>query len=322
LQPDLVKARWCYAWSLLILGDFKRGWAWYECRSGLQEWSSRLRQWAELGFTLTKPKWNGEALAGRRILLLVEPGFGDTFQFVRYVPMVAERGGSVILACGSEQLRLFQCLNQYARVITHPPDCEFDVYCPVGSLPQIFKTDLGTIPVTTPYLWAEGELIAKWKARAPREGLRVGVIWSGNAPRTTGRGIALRQLTPLFRVPGVWFVSLQKNEAALQIREAPELAIADWGRELSDFAETAALMANLDLIISIDTATAHLAGALGRPVWTLLPFGADWRWLLNRADSPWYLTMRLFRQPKPGDWETPITQVAQALAAMTGRQGE
>jgi ADP-heptose:LPS heptosyltransferase len=132
----------------------------------------------------------------------------------------------------------------------------------------------------------------------------------------------LRQLSPLFRVPGVWFVSLQKNEAAMQIREAPELPIADWGSELSDFAETAALMSNLDLIISIDTATAHLAGALGRPVWTLLPFGADWRWLLNRADSPWYLTMRLFRQPKPGDWETPIMQVAQALAAMTGREGE
>jgi len=313
LQPDSAQMHCSFAWALMISEDFKRGWPEYEWRLQFEEWTSRFAQWASSGFKLSKPRWSGEDLAGRRILLLAEPGLGDTFQFVRYLPMVAARGGRPILACGPEQVRLFQCFKEYASVTTYPPSCEFDVYCPLGSLPKIFETTLESIPASAPYLWPDDRLVEKWKARMPANQIKVGLIWSGNVGITARRAIELRQLAPLFSLPGLWFVSLQKGKAALQAKAAPELPIADWGGELTDFAETAALMLNLDLIISTDTSTAHLAGALGRPVWTLLPFATDWRWLVSRTDSPWYPTMRLFRQPAWNDWQTPIEQAANAL---------
>jgi tetratricopeptide (TPR) repeat protein len=318
LKPDSAEIRWTFAWVLLILGDFNRGWAAYDCRFTTQEWKWRFQRWASLGYDLSKPQWNGEDLTGRRILLLVEPGFGDTFQFARYVPMVARRGGHAILACAPEQMRLFQCFKEHATVVNQILDCKFDVHCALGSLPRAFKTTLETIPADVPYLRADDGLIAKWKARMPANRLKIGLVWSGDVRATARRAVTLRQLAPLFKTPASWFVSLQKGHAAVQIKGAPELAVADWSDELTDFAETAALMTNLDLIISSDTSTAHLAGALGRTIWTFLPFGADWRWLLDRADSPWYPTMRLFRQNTLGDWGEVIDRVAQALSAFRG----
>ncbi|MGA3066101.1 MAG: tetratricopeptide repeat protein [Tepidisphaeraceae bacterium] len=315
LQPDLALAHWNLSWSLLLRGDFARGWREYEWR-GEAKGSGRLRKFAQ-------PQWKGEDLTAKTIVLHAEQGLGDTIQFIRYAPMVAERGGRVIFLGQKKLARLLRCVAGLDGVLTSgSPLPEFDYQCPLLSLPGVFGTDLDSIPRAIPYLTAEPELVEQWRAKiADGSQLQVGLVWAGS-PTNKGdhkRSIALRKFAPLGEVAGIRFHSLQKGSAASQT--PPEgMNFVDHEAEIKDFADTAALITNLDLVISVDTAAAHLAGALGKPVWMLVRFDPDWRWLLDRNDSPWYPTLRLFRQHQSGDWEEPIREIAQALAALRAKQ--
>jgi Flp pilus assembly protein TadD len=312
VKADLPQTRWNCGIAMLTLGDFERGWPLFEWR----------RRCPEAGVLLNPPlpMWNGENLQGKRILIHSEQGFGDAIQFVRYVPLIAQRGGRVVVGCDPLMYRLFAGVEGIERfAVIGEPMTNFDVHCPILSLATVSKTTLATIPAQIPYLTADGDLIAKWKSRLPADGIRVGLVWAGapNHRRDRWRSIELKQLAELAKTSRVHWVSLQKGPAAGQAKNPPDgMTLLDWTDELEDFAQTAGLLANLDLLIAVDTAAAHLAGAMGKPAWLLLPFVPDWRWLLQRQDSPWYPTTRLFRQPAIDDWQTPIRHVAEALQAL------
>ena len=276
---------------------------------------------AQLAAALGKPLWNGSDLAGKRILLHAERGFGDTLNFIRYVPLVAARGGTILLACQSELQPLFKHFTGITQwVQASAPLPEFDVHCSLVSLPAAFGANLATIPANVPYVFAEPELAAAWKQKIPADNrLKIGLVWSGQV-NPLKRFLALADLAPLAEFTNVWFTSLQKGEPAAELASAPAgLAITDWSNDLTDFRQTAALIENLDLIISVDTSVAHLAGAMGKPTWLLLKTVPDWRWMQNRPDSPWYPTMRLFRQSTRGDWCAPVKEVVEALRALTAQ---
>jgi hypothetical protein len=261
--------------------------------------------------------WDGSDPAGRTIFVHTEQGFGDTIQFVRYVTMLIARGAKVILECTLPLRSLMSSVKGVSKVVVagvRPPD--FDLHIPLLSLPKIFKTTLETVPNEVPYLFVDDERMAKFKqlTRDPGAKLRVGITWAGNIKPDPARTCPLENFAPLASIQGVTFFSLQKGEPEADAdRPPPGLKLIKLSDELKDFADTAAAMLNLDLILTIDTAGAHLAGALGRPTWTILPWACDWRWLTDREDSPWYPTMRLFRQPTRGDWASVIAQVADEL---------
>ena len=313
IQPEFPEAHWNAASLRLLTGDYERGWAEYEWR-----WKYKTMALARRNFT--QPLWGGEPIEGKTILLHSEQGLGDAIQFCRYVPLVAERGARVILEVDRRLYDLMASLDGAAQVLsTGDVLPEFDVQCPLLSLPRAFNTHLETIPSRAPYLRAAPELLAKWSARlGPKSGLRVGLVWSGNPlhHRDQARSIELGALVPLLDT-GATFFSLQKDarpsDAALLAGRSDIIQIADL---FADFSDTAAAMAQLDLIISVDTSTVHLAGALGRPVWILLPYLPDWRWLLDRDTSPWYPTARLFRQDETRRWDSVIPRVRAALSEM------
>jgi hypothetical protein len=252
----------------------------------------------DLAQRFSQPQWQGEPLEGARILLCAEQGLGDTMQFVRYAPLVAARGGEVVLEVQPGLHRLLSRFEGAHEIVSRGrPLPEFRWQCPLLSLPRIFHTDIATIPAAVPYLHANAADVRAWSRRLRREGLRIGLAWSGNPDhsRNRQRSIPLAQLAPLLQLQGATFYSLQKGSPTAQLRDLPATAkLIDLDAEQRDFADTAAIMSNLDLVISVDTAMAHLAGALGKPVWILLRYVPDWRWLLNREDSPWYPTARLF----------------------------
>jgi hypothetical protein len=299
---------------LLLKGDYQHGWPMYE-------WRWRLKGYAQ--HSNPRPQWDGQALAGRRILLHAEQGFGDVIHLARYIPMVAERGGKMIVACPRNLHRLLRGLGPVEKWLgPQEPLPDHDLHCPWMSLPRVFETTLETIPAAIPYLSADPHVSRQWAARLPADGrLRVGLVWAGRRLPDRYRSIPADQLAPLGEIAGVHFVSLQKRQAAEQVLFAPPpLPLTDWSDDLLDFADTAALLHNLDMVITIDTAVAHLSGAMGKPTWILLRKSADWRWLLDRNDSPWYPTVRLFRQEQLDDWTAPINQVAEALAATFARR--
>ena len=311
ILPDNAEAHFGEAQTRLLLGDFERGWEQYEWRSRGQ----RLRnEWR----SFTQPQWREQdEIAGKTILLHAEQGFGDTIQFCRYVPLVAERGARVILEVQEQLRELLTSLAGTAQVLaTGSPLPEFDVQCPLLSLPLAFKTRLETIPSAVPYLRASSQAVKDWKKRLGRKRRpKIGLSWSGRVDtlERSYRSIPLSALLSLLDIDAT-FVSVQKDvrpaDAAL-LKERSD--ILHFGDDIKDFADTAALISNLDLVISIDTAVAHLAGAMGKPVWILLPFIADWRWLLDRDDSPWYPTARLFRQDDTRTWDNVIARVHAAL---------
>ena len=317
LDPSNIKAHFNLAILLLLLGNFARGWTEYEWRvKRKDEAPSR---------TFLRPRWDGGQLEGKRILLHNEQGFGDTLQFVRYVPLVASRGGRVILTCQSSLINILSEVPNVEKVVTATdPMPDFDVHCPLLSLPKAFATDLKSVPASIPYLTADPALIEVWATRleAKRGRLKIGIAWTGSPTHVNdhNRSISLSQFSALANAENVICFSLQKGEAAEQISRLGT-SVIDLTSEIKDFADTAALIVNLDLIISVDTAVAHLAGALGKSVWVLLPFIPDWRWLLDREDSPWYPTMRLFRQRRAGDWEEPIQRIVKELTEMTSLLG-
>lgn len=317
-NANLPEAHYNLAQLLLLQGDFAPGWT-------EQEWRGLSKNFPSRRQNFPQPQWDGSALAGRTILLHLEQGYGDVLQFVRYVPMVAARGGTVILACVPELRRLLKDTPGVMRwLMDGEPLPTFDVHCPLLSLPLAFGTSLQNIPQTVPYLHADAQDTARWREvlAADTQAFKVGLVWAGRPTHINdrNRSLSLNALAPLAQVPGVSFYSLQKGPASQQaLTPPPGLSLIDHTAELKDFADTASLIANLDLVISVDTAVVHLAGAMAKPVWTLLPSMPDWRWLLDRDDSPWYPTMRLFRQSSRGDWAGVITQVTQALAALVHR---
>jgi Flp pilus assembly protein TadD len=309
LQPDYALGHWNLGLMLLRLGDFENGWREYE-------WRWRVRTLINPRFDFPQPIWHGEDLGGKRILLTAEQGLGDAIQFIRYAPMVARQGGRVLVYCLPELIRLMRTVEGVEQAVgwdKPPPEC--DVQCALLSLPDAFKTTLATIPGGVPYLSADKTLSRKWGERMEGMGGRkVGLAWAGRPTHYNDRrrSIPLSMLGPLAEVEGTRFFSLQKGEAAAQVADAG-LPMTDWTDELNDMAETAALMENLDLVITSDTSVAHLAGAMGKAVWVLLPFVPDFRWMLERSDSPWYPTMRLFRQKRLDDWRGPIDEATAAL---------
>ncbi len=318
MAPDHAEAHCNRAVQLLQLGRFSEGWSEYEWRWQTSGFTTPKREFAE-------PLWNGAPLSGQTILLHAEQGLGSAIQFVRYVPMVTALGGRVILECQRPLHRLFSHGQAFsgsggaaAAVIPkgHPlPRC--DVQLPLMSLPARMGTTLETIPGKVPYLFVDEDEVERWRRRFEHLARpRVGLVWAGNPNHKNdrNRSLPVTALKPLIGGGRGSFISLQVGEAASQTKLLPPRSLVDPTGELDDFFDTAAVIAALDIIISVDTAVAHLAGAMARPVWLLVPFVAEWRWLLNRDDSPWYPTMRIFRQPHPGDWDGAVGRVAAQLA--------
>jgi tetratricopeptide (TPR) repeat protein len=311
LAPDLADAYWNRALAHLSSGAFAAGWQDYEWR-----WRRKSGDLTPRAFS--QPQWRGEDIRGKTILLHAEQGFGDTIQFVRYAPMVASRGGKVLLEIPDDLAPLAATMDGVAAIVSRgqslPP---FDLHCPLLSLPLAFGTTRDTVPATVPYLTAPAERVATWRARlSVTDAPRVGLVWSGKPAHKNdhNRSIPLALLKRLLATPGVRFISLQK-----EIREGDDSALREYSHltrldgALTDFADTAAAIACLDLVIAVDTAVAHLAGAMGKPVWILLPAFGDWRWLNGRDDTPWYPTARLFRRPASGGWDSVIARIADEL---------
>lgn len=313
LRPAFAEGHTHLGVARLLTGDFAQGWRHYEWRLARTAIPQPIRPGR---------RWNGGNLAGKSVLLQTEQGLGDAVQFIRYAPMVASRGGRVLVSCRPPLRRLFETVDGVAEMIDEAaPTPAFDCWAPLLSLPALFGTTQATIPAEVPYLRADPALIAAWGERlAGLNGQKkVGVAWRGSPdhPNDRSRSIAAGQFARILSVSGLAVVSLQIDARAEEL-DALGVAAFDAGPQLGDFADTAALIANLDLVISVDTALAHLAGALGAPAWTLIGFAPDWRWLLGREDSPWYPSMRLFRQPQLGDWDSVTAAVRDALARRAG----
>lgn len=311
LKPDFADAHWNRGLALLTLGDFKQGWEEYEWR-----WHTNVTAPMQ---DFPRPLWLGATdPRGKTVLLHADQGFGDTIQFSRYAPMLAAKGARVMLQVLAPVKELMSGIEGVERVVARgEPLSDFDCHCPLSSLPRAFGTRVENIPARIPYLRASADRVAKWQILlAGAAGPRVGLTWSGNRStrRHRLRSISLARLLPLISVPGVRFVSLQKDmpeEDARTLAGLPQ--ILRIGDRLGDFADTAAAVSLLDLVISIDTSIVHLAGAMGKPVWAMLLLTQDWRWLLDRADSPWYPSARLFRQTSVGDWDGVIERVRTEL---------
>jgi tetratricopeptide (TPR) repeat protein len=312
LQKDYVEAHINEALALLTVGDYARGFAEYE-------WRHKRPGLARRSFG--KPLWLGEYPLGRKTILLhAEQGLGDTIQFVRYAPLIARGGATVVLEVQAELQALMSGLDGVTVVARGGALPAYDVHCPLGSLSLAFKTMPDSVPAAIPYLRAAPERIGKWRARleALPPGLRVALAWAGNPAHINdrNRSIALARFAPLIETPGMSFISVQRDvperdRALLGARKLTPL-----GEELSDFADTAAVLALCDRVITVDTSVAHLAAAMGRDTWVLLPFWPDWRWTLTQEESPWYPAARLFRQGADGDWDAVIARVAAENAKM------
>jgi tetratricopeptide (TPR) repeat protein len=321
LKPDYPDAYWNRALVRLLRGDLEHGWPDYE-------WRWRCARHSPMP-DFTQPRWDGGPLDGRTVLLYAEQGLGDTLHFVRYAPLVKARGGRVIV----------QCQRALIPLLSHSPGIDgltawgdipppFDVYVPLMSLPSLFHTTLETIPAGIPYLFADPERIAHWRRElAPVRGLRVGITWQGSPrhPWDRHRSVPLALFEPLARNEGVQLISLQQGHGTEQLLDLagrfPVLSLGDLvDRTAGPFMDTAAILRNLDLVVSVDTAIAHLAGGLGVPLWLAVHHTPDWRWLLDRDDNPWYPSARLFRQPAPGDWASVFGRMAEELQLLVSRR--
>jgi Flp pilus assembly protein TadD len=308
LRPDFAAARWDLGFALLLGGDFSGGFAAQRRRKPEEDAVLAARG-------VAGAEWDGTGPAGGMLLACASQGLGDAIQYARYLPLLAARGFRVVLACDARLSSLLGRLAGVAAVV--PPDEKLpphDAWVALSSVPRLFATTEQTIPSSASYLTADPTLVARWRAALTAEapaGRRVGLVWAGNPAHENDarRSMPQAALAPLLVAAGVRFVSLQRDAAA------PPPGVLDLAPHLTDLAETAALLQALDVVITVDTAVAHLAGALGRPAWVALPHAPDWRWLLGREDSPWYASVRLFRQPSPGDWDSVAAELAVALRA-------
>jgi tetratricopeptide (TPR) repeat protein len=315
-KPDFAEAHFEAAMTRLSLGDFEAGWKAYEWRWRTGAFAAQRRQHQT-------PLWLGETpVAGKTILLHAEQGFGDTIQFIRYAPLLAGRGARVVCEVQPElQPLLAQLQNEDITIIAKGATLPaFDLHCPLLSLPLAFGTQPATIPAAVPYLAAPAARLAEWRDRLPPGGPRVGFVWSGQPSHKNdaNRSIPLQRLAELFENPPLRCFSLQSHmrDADREVlRGLPNLV--HLGDSFRDFADTAAVIASLDVVVSVDTAVAHLAGAMGKPVVVLLPYAADFRWLRGRDDNPWYPLAKLFRQPEFGDWDSVIGRLQDELQQMS-----
>ena len=317
LRPDDPEAHYNLATALLARGDMPAGWEEHEWRWKTPQLAPNRRDFAQ-------PQWRGEAAEGRTLLIHAEQGFGDTLQFCRYAALAAARGMRVILEAPKPLMRLLGSLSGVDRLVAQGEATpQFDLHCPMLSMPLALGTTIATIPGDVPYLRADAAQAAAWRTRLAaleNRGPRIGLVWAGNPRRQLlaaaavdrRRSIAPDRLAPLFELPGLHFFSLQKDGPAARAR----FRLIDFMAEMGDFADTAALIVNLDLIISVDTSVVHLAAALGKPVWLLDRFDPCWRWLVGRRDSPWYPGLHLYRQPQPGDWNSVVAEVARDLRGL------
>jgi hypothetical protein len=319
INPDHFEPHLLRSLIWLTLGDFERGWRDYEYR-----WYYRTVS-KPPG---TQPQWDGSPLKEQVILLWAEQGFGDAIHFIRYASLVKQQGSKVVVRCPAKLTRLLSSCPGIDQLVPHndAPLPAYEVHAPLMSLPRILGTAMQTIPANVPYLFADNDLVEQWRRDLSNlNGFRVGIAWQGD-PSYRGdrdRSIPLRHFAPLGRVAGVRLISLQKGPGVEQLREVsglfPVIDLGPWLDESAGaFMDTAAVMKNLDLVITSDTAVAHLAGAMGVPVWLALTFAPEWRWLLEREDSPWYPSMRLFRQAQRGDWEGVFARIADELRRRIG----
>jgi tetratricopeptide (TPR) repeat protein len=312
LNPYFALAHLNMAFALLLTENFKKGW---------QEYEWRLRIKGRAPKTSEKPLWDGSSLNGKSILVYTEQGLGDSIQFIRYIPMVKAQGGSVIVECQQSLYRLLKNCNGIDEIIVmtsnDEPPMQFDTLAPLLSLPGIFDVTMDSIPHNVPYIKPDPVLVSQWRTKLEHDNnFKVGIVWAGNPKHKNdrNRSCSLKDFAHLTSISGLTFYSLQKGQVSVEANNPPKgMKITNMNNELHDFSDTAAAISNLDLVISVDTSVAHLAGAIGKPVWTLLPFVPDWRWLLERNDSPWYPSMRLFRQTQLYDWDGVFEQVKKAL---------
>ncbi len=312
-KPDYVEANLNLGMLLLSLGRYAEAWPHYEYR-----YSSKLIKPSCEMPNLPYPQWQSESLVGKSLLIWPEQGFGDYIQFVRYAELLKDRGVSrLTLVCNQPLKALLETVAGVDDVITELPTIPYDYWIFPLSLPLHFATTLDNIPCAVPYLHALPERIEQWRDRLPK-GLKVGLVWKGNPEHKNDANRSLpglSTLAPLWSVPGVSLISLQKGQGEDEAKDSSaDQPIIPLGSEIGDFADTAAILAQLDLVICVDTSIAHLAGAMGKPCWVLLPtVGLDWRWLRDREDSPWYPSVRLFRQKEAGKWDDPVERILQAL---------
>ena len=316
LQPDHAEAYWNKALALLLGGDFANGWELYEWRWKRKEFSRNVRLFAQ-------PLWLGtESLAGKTILLHSEQGLGDTIQFCRYATAVAELGARVILEVEGPLVGLLKPLAGVAEIVARETALPaFDVHCPLLSLPLAFKTTLETIPNPGPYLHAEAPRAERWAGEIGGSGFKIGICWQGGTSNIDiGRSFPVTLFREIANIPNVRLISLHKGDGLAQLDNLPsDMTVENLGEDFDAgadaFLDTAAVMTLCDLVITSDTAAAHLAGALGAPTWVALKQVPDWRWLLDRDDSPWYPSVKLYRQPSAGDWRSVFEDMAADIRA-------
>jgi tetratricopeptide (TPR) repeat protein len=319
-RPDFGEAHFALGQMLLMQGQYEEGWPEYDWRWTLPDYAW-LRN---IHGAFEQPRWRGEDISTRTILLYAEQGLGDAIQYVRYVPALVRRAGHVVLAVHPPLLPLFAGLDGVELVaLDQVPLPPFDTHCPLMGLGEMFGTRADTIPAQIPYLSATPAKIEQWRARIGNGGFKVGIVWAGN-PTQMGdrwRSPRLAAMAPLFSIPGVQFIALQKGPGRDDLKQFPLPGnVLDLGDEIKDFADTAGIMAGLDLMITSCTAPLHLAAALGVPTWAVIPYAPHFLWQLDRSDSPWYPTLRLYRQDRAGsDWSVPVGRMAEDLTALAGR---
>jgi hypothetical protein len=327
-----------------LTGNFEEGWVEYEWR--FRHLKDQTKKWNEKGVH----RWDGSPFVDKRLLVLDEQGIGDTLQFIRYLPMVKELGGTVIFETIQPLIRLlrnFRGIDElWDRESVNRSELAFDLYIPLMSLPGIFKTTLETIPAEARYILPDATKAQYWRQRLNKGEIKVGIVWAGKTSAeyrqnnisglehvhlgwagqpaskfASNRLTRLESFIQLSRIEGIHLYGLQKGDAAIQVKELSGVFDVDnLGEEFTDFSDTAAAIENLDLVISVDTSVAHLAGAMGKPVWVLIPFVPDWRWMIGREDSPWYPSMRLFRQSKKGEWDEVFQRIVRELHALVHQE--
>lgn len=313
--PEFAEAHFETAMAHLTLGDFEAGWQAYE-------WRWKTGAFAPHRRSFQAPLWLGsEPVGGRTILLHAEQGFGDTIQFIRYAPLLAVRGANVICEVQPELLPLLSQIENVSVVAAGETLPLFDLHCPLLSLPLAFKTEMTTVPAAVPYLAVPEDRRDRWQTRLPPDRPRAGFVWSGSSTHKNdaNRSIPLARLAPLFADPALRYISLQTELRSADrdiLRNFPNLV--HLGDTIGDFADTAAIIASLDVVVSVDTAVAHLAGAMGKPVLILLPHAADFRWMRERSNTPWYPTAKLLRQPAPGEWNSVVARLRDELRSFRG----
>lgn len=316
LRSDYADAHWNRTLALLLKGDLAAGWSQYQAHY------EALKP-ATVAVKDDRPLWDGTPLEGQRILVRYEQGLGDNIQFIRYLPLVKQAGGTVIYQAKPGLHALLEDFDGIDELVEatadHRVPVAYDLQISLMDLPRVFQTTLDSIPAEVPYLRPNPKHVAAWEGTFAHPGTKVGVTWAGSPfhRNDSNRSCRIGEMTALLQAPGVHFYGLQTEPTGQDTQSCAQLSLDNLGYLLSDLADTAATMAHLDLVISVDTAVLHLAGALGKPAWGLLPYAPDWRWMLDRNDTPWYPTMRLFRQPKPNDWASVFDEVASALEQFT-----